>query len=174
MRNLHSFKQLVSSIRTVHQELAAQAGKAINISLTLRNWLIGCHIAEYEQNGNDRAEYGEKLLDRLSAELNRLRVSRCGERELRRYRQFYQAYPHIRESLPPEFKTCPLAPINSGDGVSSPGSHSAILLNSSPSTILLTGPFMKSNVFAATGRCGNSSARSAASVTSARDFRWIK
>ena len=35
--------------------------RAVNISLTLRNWLIGCYIAEYELNGEDRAAYGEKV-----------------------------------------------------------------------------------------------------------------
>ncbi len=35
------FKQLVDSIHTLHQDLTKQIGKAVNISLTLRNWLIG-------------------------------------------------------------------------------------------------------------------------------------
>lgn len=55
-----NFEKLVGFIRQVHDELAAQAGRAVNLSLTLRNWLIGCYIAEYEQNGTDRAEYGTK------------------------------------------------------------------------------------------------------------------
>jgi hypothetical protein len=49
------FEKLVDTIRLVHDALAAQANRAVNISLTLRNWLIGCYIAEYEQNGEDRA-----------------------------------------------------------------------------------------------------------------------
>lgn len=49
-----SFEKLVDAIRQVHDELAAQAGRAVNISLTLRNWLIGLYIREYEQNGADR------------------------------------------------------------------------------------------------------------------------
>ena len=39
-----TFGNLVSTIKDVHQQLAAQAGKAVNISLTLRNWLIGMQI----------------------------------------------------------------------------------------------------------------------------------
>jgi hypothetical protein len=34
--------------------------------------------------------------------LKGLDVARSEERELRRYRQFYQTYPQIRETLPPE------------------------------------------------------------------------
>lgn len=76
--------------------------RAVNTSLTLRNWLIGFHIAEYEQQGADRAQYGDKLLDRLSERLAQAGVSRAEARELRRYRQFYWTYPRIRESLSPE------------------------------------------------------------------------
>ena len=46
-----NFEKLVGMIRHVHEELAAQAGKAVNISLTFRNRLFGCYIAEYELNG---------------------------------------------------------------------------------------------------------------------------
>ncbi len=37
-----TFEHLILSIRGVDEELSAQAGRAINISLTRRNWLIGC------------------------------------------------------------------------------------------------------------------------------------
>jgi predicted nuclease of restriction endonuclease-like (RecB) superfamily len=99
-----SFDVLVSSIRQVHEELAAQASRAVNMSLTLRNWLIGFYIAEYEQKGVDRAQYGDRLLDRLSGSLLQAGVSRAETRELRRYRQFYTTYPQIRDSLTPELK----------------------------------------------------------------------
>ena len=99
-----NFKALVGSIRNVHNELSAQASKAVNVSLTVRNWLIGMYIVEYEQNGADRAEYGKKLLDNLSCELKTLEIPRIDPRELRRYRQFYLAYPQIRDSLTPKLK----------------------------------------------------------------------
>jgi len=97
-----SFDLLVASIRQIDTELAAQASRAVNTSLTLRNWLIGFYIAEYEQKGTDRAQYGDRLLERLSIDLLRMGVSRAEERELRRYRQFYTTYPQIRDSLTPE------------------------------------------------------------------------
>src|SRR4029079_13747631 len=85
-----------------HDELAVQASHAVNAGLTLRNWLIGFYIAEYEQKGTDRAQYGDRLLDRLSGRLLGAGVSRAEVRELRRYRQLYITYPQIRESLTPE------------------------------------------------------------------------
>lgn len=97
-----SFEHLVTAIGQAHAELTAQASRAVNASLTLRNWLIGFHIAEYEQRGTDRAQYGDKLIERLADRLIQAGVSRSEARELRRYRQFYLAYPQIRESLSPE------------------------------------------------------------------------
>jgi predicted nuclease of restriction endonuclease-like (RecB) superfamily len=98
-----SFERLVTTIGQAHAELAAQASRAVNVSLTLRNWLIGFHIEEYERRGVDRQQYGEKLLDRLAESLIQKGVSRCDRRELYRYRQFYLRYPQIVEALPPQF-----------------------------------------------------------------------
>ena len=102
-----TFNSLVSQIQTVHTELAAHAGRAVNISLTIRNWLIGYYIAEYEQNGADRAEYGDRLIERLSTNLSSSGVVNANERELRRYRKFYTVYPQIRGTLFPEFRRSP-------------------------------------------------------------------
>ena len=44
--------------------------RAVNQMATLRNWLIGCYIVEYEQKGSDRALYGDRLLKRLAERVN--------------------------------------------------------------------------------------------------------
>lgn len=54
-----NFDGLVAAIERTHSALAEQASKAVNVSLTLRNWFIGYYIQEYEQSGTDRAAYGE-------------------------------------------------------------------------------------------------------------------
>lgn len=98
------FGQLVGAIRHVHDELAAQASQAVNTSLTLRNWMIGFHVEEYERRGVDRAEYGDKLMDTLADRLTQLGVSRCDRRELYRYRQLYLTYPQIVETVTPQLQ----------------------------------------------------------------------
>lgn len=98
------FVHLVEAIRTVDERLSVLAARAVNTSLTIRNWLIGFRIQEYEQHGSDRAGYGHRLIDALAEELQAVGVSRSEPRELRRYRLFYQCYPQIRESLTPEFR----------------------------------------------------------------------
>ena len=102
------FEILVEAICSVNQQLCVHAARAVNMSLTLRNWLFGMRIQEYEQNGSDRANYGERLIDMLAEKLQAAGVSRSESRELRRYRLFYQYYPQIRDSLTPEF--CNLLP----------------------------------------------------------------
>jgi len=97
---IFNFDGLVGSIRHFHDELVSQASRAVNISLTLRNWLIGCYIEEYERSGIDRADYGDRLMDRLAEILTAQGVSRCDRRELYRYRQFYLTYPQIVGTLP--------------------------------------------------------------------------
>ena len=102
-RHEWNFEELVSVIRQVHEEMAAQAGKAANLSLTLRNWLIGFYIAVYEQNGADRAEYGARLLENLSSRLAEGGMDGIASRSLRQYRQFYLIYPEIWQT--PSAKT---------------------------------------------------------------------
>ena len=98
-----TFNELVASIQEVHEQLAAQAGKAVNVSLTLRNWAIGCYLREYEQKGADRATYGKLIVERLADELQSS-LDRCYTgRYLRLCRQLYEIYPQIRKSLISKF-----------------------------------------------------------------------
>jgi predicted nuclease of restriction endonuclease-like (RecB) superfamily len=86
------FEQLVSTIQQTHYALQESAVKAINKHLTIRNWLIGLYIIEFEQNGEDRAKYGEKLLQKLAEDLSSDSLS---YRNLKLFRQFHLAYPQI-------------------------------------------------------------------------------
>ena len=97
-----NFTSLVQSIQQTHTALQAQVNKAINRGLTIRNWLIGFYIAEFEQKGEDRAKYGEKLLQNLAGSLNQTSLS---YRNLKLFRQFYFLYPQIGQSLSAQFSS---------------------------------------------------------------------
>ncbi len=97
-----TFHGLVSSIKSVHQQCFAQATKAFNVNLTIRNWTIGYYIEEYERVGVDRARYGERLMESLAETLTKQGLSRCDRRELYRYRHFFLIYPQIVESVTPQ------------------------------------------------------------------------
>ncbi|GJQ50710.1 hypothetical protein KsCSTR_01080 [Candidatus Kuenenia stuttgartiensis] len=90
------FEFLVNTIQQTHTALQQSAVTAINRHITIRNWLIGFYIVEYEQKGEDRATYGENLLQNLSERFDNKGLS-C--RNLKLFRQFYQTYPQIRRSL---------------------------------------------------------------------------
>ena len=83
---------LVNSILSVNNSLRDTAAKAINKCVTARNWLIGYYIVHYEQNGEDRAVYGERILQSLA---ERLGDEGLSYRNLKLYRQFYLALPEL-------------------------------------------------------------------------------
>ncbi len=87
-----NFESLVGRINLIQDALQAQAAHAVNLSLTARNWLVGYYIVEFEQHGEDRAKYGDKLLKNLAKTLNRRGL---GERRLYEYRLTYQVYPQL-------------------------------------------------------------------------------
>ena len=52
---------LIDTINYTHKQIQSEAIKSVSRSLTFRNWIIGYYIVEYEQNGKDRAMYGDRL-----------------------------------------------------------------------------------------------------------------
>lgn len=94
-----NFGQLTQQIKLTHETLQSYAVKAINVGLTLRNWLIGHFIVEYEQSGEDRANYGEHLLEKISTALAQNGLKNVSAAELSRFRQFYKIYPQILGTL---------------------------------------------------------------------------
>jgi predicted nuclease of restriction endonuclease-like (RecB) superfamily len=93
-----NFDHLADHIVSIQNTLSANAVHAVNLSLTARNWLIGWYIVEYEQNGEDRAQYGEALLKNLA---KRIHMRGLGERRLYEFRQLYNAYPQLGEQVLP-------------------------------------------------------------------------
>ena len=90
------FEALVKHINTIQNTLQAQAAHAVNLALTSRNWLMGCYIVEFEQNGEDRAAYGEQLLKKLEQRLN---TKGLNERRFREFRRLYLVYPQLKEQV---------------------------------------------------------------------------
>ena len=95
-KKLHSFNDLTSIIQTTHDAAQSSAVKAINRMQTMRNWLIGYYIVEYEQHGKDRAEYGTQLLKKLEERVNRKGMTR---NTFQSARNFYRMYPQIIENF---------------------------------------------------------------------------
>jgi len=91
-----TFELLAKNIEGIQAALQQQAAHAVNLSLTARNWLMGCYIVEFEQNGEDRAQYGAKLLKRLE---ERLQTKGLTERRFREFRRLYLVYPQLGKEV---------------------------------------------------------------------------
>jgi len=97
-----SLSTLAQQIEQLHAQTQRAAAQQINSWLSVRNWLIGYYIAEYEQQGSDRAAYGEQLLAQLARELRG--VKGLAERRLYQCREFYRAYPEILQTVSAELQ----------------------------------------------------------------------
>jgi hypothetical protein len=94
---MDNFNSLIIRITETHSSLQSQAINSVNQLLTIRNWIIGYYIVEFEQHGEDRAEYGQRLMDELSEKLKHIKG--VDRRSLFRFRMFYLTYPQIGDYL---------------------------------------------------------------------------
>lgn len=94
---LMNFSLLKNKISETNNHFRNQAVKSIDKLLTIRNWLIGAYIVEYEQKGEDKAKYGSKLEENLADEINKKGLS---ARNLKLFKKFYFTYPQIVQTLP--------------------------------------------------------------------------
>ena len=95
---------LINRIQLVDASLSQQANKAVNQLLTIRNWLIGYYIVEFEQKGEERASYGDKLLETLAEKLKESDIKGLSYRNLNLFKAFYNSFPEILQTVSAEFK----------------------------------------------------------------------
>ncbi|MCL6259570.1 PDDEXK nuclease domain-containing protein [Aquiflexum sp. TKW24L] len=101
-----NFNYLVTTIEQTHSHFQQQATKAVNVSLTFRNWLIGYYIVEFEQKGEERAKYGKKLLANLAKSCSSIKG--LDERTFRNFRLFYLYYPQIEPLVASQIQNSPI------------------------------------------------------------------
>lgn len=89
----NKYKDLLKNIGHTIETARSNAAKAVNTELVKANWEIGRHIVQFEQKGNERAEYGSELLARLSKDLKIRYGKGFGRRNVLDMRRFYLAYP---------------------------------------------------------------------------------
>ncbi|MDX8573533.1 PDDEXK nuclease domain-containing protein [Elizabethkingia sp. HX QKY] len=82
----------ISEIRNILAQARMKAYQSVNSVMVEAYWLIGKRIVEEEQNGKERAEYGEALLKNLSVALTKEFGKGFSSSNLRNFRQFYLTY----------------------------------------------------------------------------------
>jgi hypothetical protein len=99
---LGSLDNLVSVLDETNSYFRRQVQKQVNVALTLRNWLFGLYIVEYELNGLDRATYGKQLFKEIAKRSKHIKG--ISESNLYIYKQFYQTYPQIFQTVSGKFQ----------------------------------------------------------------------
>ena len=84
---------LAHAIDRIHTTAQSRAGQAINQVLNWRNWLIGAYIIEFEQGGEDRAEYGDGILRELARRLKDFGTSGLSLTNLKGFRKIALTWP---------------------------------------------------------------------------------
>lgn len=109
MRPWSGFETLVDDLIALQNQTREAAARSVDELLTIRNWLVGVWIVAFEQEGEDRAAYGEGLIQALAKAFKAKGVRGFGRSNLKNYRQIALTWPRLGvhktipgESLPPE------------------------------------------------------------------------
>ena len=96
---LNTLENLTTTIQDTNTFFLNKVQKQVNTALTLRNWIIGYYIAEYEQAGKDRADYGKQLFKAIAQNLLKKGLKSIRERHLYLCKDLYKAYPQILRTV---------------------------------------------------------------------------
>ncbi len=70
VKDQDNYTHLVGGIAEILADARRAAARTVNALMTATYWEIGRRIVEFGKGGAERAEYGEKLLGRLSTDLS--------------------------------------------------------------------------------------------------------
>jgi predicted nuclease of restriction endonuclease-like (RecB) superfamily len=98
MKEVTQYKSLVNKVGELLALGRQNAGRAVNTILVQTYWQIGEYIVEYEQGGDQSAQYGKDLMNRLSNDLTIAYGKGFSRSNLNYMRKMYLAFPK-RETL---------------------------------------------------------------------------
>ena len=90
---LAGYDQVLADIVGIVDQARAAAARSVNTLMTATYWSVGRRIVEEEQGGQQRAAYGEGLLNRLSVDLTDRFGRGYSRQNLQQMRQFYLTWP---------------------------------------------------------------------------------
>jgi predicted nuclease of restriction endonuclease-like (RecB) superfamily len=83
---------LMDRVVSILEQARGNVVRAVNSNMVIAYWLIGREIVEAVQGGEQRAEYGQSVLEELSAPLTERYGQGFSTTNLRHFRLFYQAF----------------------------------------------------------------------------------
>jgi predicted nuclease of restriction endonuclease-like (RecB) superfamily len=112
-------ERLYSRVAAILDEARGRVARSVNTAMVHAYWFVGREIVEVEQQGKERAGYGERLVEELAKRLTKRYGKGVGVATLRRARGFYLAYPQgsaiPSETGGSEIRSTPLIESPSGD-----------------------------------------------------------
>lgn len=90
------YRQLIDNVGLALQCGRRKLASSVNATIVQTYWQIGKFIVEYEQHGNERAEYGSDLLNRLSRDLTLKYASGFSRSNVFYIRKLYLEYPKVQ------------------------------------------------------------------------------
>jgi predicted nuclease of restriction endonuclease-like (RecB) superfamily len=110
-------ERLYERIAAILDEARSRVARTVNTAMVHAYWLIGREIVEVEQQGKERAEYGDELIKRLSIRLAERFGKGFSAPNLRNMRQFFLTFPEgsaVPEELGGPRKRSALPGVSSG------------------------------------------------------------
>jgi predicted nuclease of restriction endonuclease-like (RecB) superfamily len=92
LRNIRQKSDFITQIKDIILAARQKAYTTVNFAMVEAYWLMGERIVEEEQQGNERAAYGEEIIKTLSVELTKEFGKGFSERNLWDFRKFYLTF----------------------------------------------------------------------------------
>ncbi|MCK4783395.1 MAG: DUF1016 family protein [Desulfobacteraceae bacterium] len=86
--------KLFDRVVSILEQARSNVVRAVNNNMVIAYWLIGREIVQEIQAGEERAEYGKRVIEQLSADLNNRYGRGFSTTNLRYFRTFYKTYSH--------------------------------------------------------------------------------
>ena len=87
------YQSIFGDVSSIIDAARRSAARSVNAVMTAAYWMIGQHIVEFEQSGEERAEYGTALIKRLAVDLTQRFGRGFSRQNIQQMRLFYLSYP---------------------------------------------------------------------------------
>ena len=96
---MSEFENLATTFQVTQDALHRHSARAVDSALVVRNWLFGWYLVEFENASASRADlYGKELINKLAKRLKEKGLQGISPTNLRKFREFFQAYPEIQRA----------------------------------------------------------------------------
>ncbi len=95
----NDFGELYNRVREILELARKRTARSVNFEMVQAYWLVGQAIVEQEQQGQSRADYGEKLIVSLAEQMKSEGLKGFGRNNLWYMRQFYLKFPEKLHAL---------------------------------------------------------------------------